>query len=186
MRIIAGRYRSRRLRGTPPEGIRPTSDRLRETLFNILSDRVIESVFLDAYAGVGGVGLEAISRGASMVYFVDRSAKACGMIRSNLDTLDVDAGYSVLNMDLDAAVRKCRETNVRFDIAFLDPPYHREDLYESDLESFASRTLLASDGLVVVEHSRKMDLPEAAVRIRKVRNLKQGDSALTFYAPEEE
>ena len=121
-----------------------------------------------------------------MVYFVDRSAKACGMIRSNLDTLDVDAGYSVLNMDLDAAARKCRETNVRFDIAFLDPPYHREDLYESDLESFGSRTLLAPDGLVVVEHSRKMDLPEAAVGIRKVRNLKQGDSALTFYAPEEE
>ncbi len=154
MRIIAGRYRSRRLKGVPPEGIRPTSDRLRETLFNILSDRVIESVFLDAYAGVGGVGLEAISRGASLVYFVDRSAKACGMIRSNLDALEVDAGYSVLHMDLDAAVRKCRETNVRFDIAFLDPPYHREDLYESDLESFGPGRLMASGFLLVFEHSR--------------------------------
>jgi 16S rRNA (guanine(966)-N(2))-methyltransferase RsmD len=174
------------LSGTPPEDIRPTSDRLRETLFNILSDRVIESVFLDAYAGLGGVGLEAISRGASMVYFVDRSSKACGMVRSNLDTLEVDAGYSVFNMDVDAAIRKCRETKLRFDIAFLDPPYDREHVYESDLESFGSGRLLASDGLLVVEHSRKMDLPEAAGGIRKVRNLKQGDSALTFYAPEEE
>ncbi len=186
MRIIAGQFRSRRLRGTPLEGIRPTSDRLRETLFNILSDRVIESVFLDAYAGVGGVGLEAISRGALMVYFVDRSTKACGMIRSNLDTLAVEAGYRVLNMDLDAAVRTFRETDVLFDIAFLDPPYHREDLYVSDLENFGSGTLLASDGLLIVEHSRKTDLPEAVGRIRRVRNLKQGDSALTFYASEGE
>ncbi len=186
MRIIAGQFRSRRLRGTPPEGIRPTSDRLRETLFNILSDRVIESVFLDAYAGVGGVGLEAISRGASMVYFVDRSARACVVIRSNLEALEVDAGYNVLNMDLDAAFRKCRETDVRFDIAFLDPPYHREDLYLRDIEKFGSGTLLVSNGLLVVEHPRKMDLPEAAGGIRRVRNLKQGDSALTFYASEAE
>lgn len=186
MRIIAGRYKSRRLRGDLPEGIRPTSDRLRETLFNILSNRIIESVFLDAYAGVGGVGLEAISRGASMVYFVDRSAKACGMIRSNLKTLEICDGHSILNMDLDVAIRKCQETNVRFDIAFLDPPYHRTDLYERDLERFSSGNLLLSNGLLVVEHSSKMNLPETATGIQKVRNLKQGDSGLTIYVLEEE
>lgn len=186
MRIIAGRYRSRRLKSPLPAGVRPTSDRLRETLFNILGDRVIESVFLDAYAGMGGVGLEAISRGASKVYFVERSVKACEAISSNLDLLEIGRSCRIFRMDSDYAFKEFEENNERFDIAFLDPPYDRKDLYKNDLESLGSRMLLAPEGLVVIEHSRKVDLPEAVSGVRKIRNLKQGDSALSFYKSEVE
>jgi 16S rRNA (guanine(966)-N(2))-methyltransferase RsmD len=184
MRIIAGRHKSRRLVGSPPADVRPTSDRLRETLFNILSDRVIESVFLDAYAGVGGVGLEAISRGATQVFFVDRSATAVGLIRSNLQTLEVRGGFRVLKMDLDAALRGFVASNVVFDIAFLDPPYREEELYVRDLETFGEQHLLVENGLLVLEHSRKMYLPDEVGRLRRTRSLRQGDSVLTFYKPE--
>jgi len=186
MRIIGGQYRSRRLKGTPPPGTRPTSDRLRETLFNIMGDGVLESVFLDAYAGVGTVGLEAISRRASMVYFVEQSGEACEMIRRNLAELEVKSGYRVLNMVLDVAIKQFCESEIAFDIVFLDPPYHRDDLYERDLVSFDSKKLLTGNGVLIVEHSRKMRLPESVGKLQMVRTLKQGDSVLALYTAEEE
>ena len=181
MRIIAGRYKSRRIVGNPPARMRPTGDRLRETLFNILSDRVIGSVFLDGYAGVGGVGLEALSRGANQVFFVDQSRKAGELIRSNLQMLQVSTGFRVLKMDLGVALRGFVASGAAFDIAFLDPPYAEEALYARDLESFGNQPLLTENGLLVLEHSRKMYLPDEVGKLRQTRNLKQGDSALTFY-----
>ena len=126
MRIIAGRYKSRRLKAPPPDETRPTGDKLRETLFNILGDRVIESVFLDAYTGVGAIGIEAISRGARPVHFVDSQAKACAAIRTNLEALNVEDECRVLEMKLGEAFRLCIREGVAFDIVFLDPPYARE------------------------------------------------------------
>src|SRR5688500_8789260 len=100
MRIISGKFKSRRLKSTPPAGIRPTSDKLRETVFNILGVKARGSAFLDACAGMGGIGIEALSRGAAPVYFVDQSRKACRIIRENLKSLEIEEGFQILEMDL--------------------------------------------------------------------------------------
>jgi 16S rRNA (guanine966-N2)-methyltransferase len=181
MRVISGKFKSRRLVGTPPAGIRPTSDKLKETVFNILGPRVDGSIFLDGYAGMGGIGIEAISRGASHVYFVDQSRKACQIIRENLRSLEVEDGFEVLQMDLNKALNLLRAP---VNIAFLDPPYEREDLYLESLNRFGNASLLAPDGLLIMEHSKRMELPETVQALRKIRSLVQGDAALAFYTPE--
>src|SRR5262249_58884938 len=100
MRVISGKFRSRHLKGTPPPGIRPTSDKLKETIFNILGPSVQGATFLDGCAGLGGIGIEAISRGAAFVYFVEQSRKACKMIRENLQSLNVEEDFKIFEMDL--------------------------------------------------------------------------------------
>src|SRR5262249_21802064 len=130
MRIIAGQFRSRRLKGTPPPGIRPTSDKLRETIFNILGPTVQGATFLDGCAGMGAVGIEAISRGATEVYFINQSRKATRIIRENLQSLDIKEGFKLIELDLPKALDML---STQFDIAFIDPPYDREDLYRAAL-----------------------------------------------------
>ena len=181
MRIISGKFGSRQLKGTPPSGLRPTSDKLRETLFNVLGPAIAGSDFLDAFGGMGGVGIEAISRGARFVHFVDASRKACAMIRENLAGLGVRDGFRVLELDADKAFRLFERDSVSFDFAFLDPPYDREDLYTTALESFGTRPLLKEDAILVMEHSKRHDLPELAGFLRRYRTLIQGDSCLSFY-----
>jgi 16S rRNA (guanine966-N2)-methyltransferase len=178
VRIISGKFKSRRLKGTPPAGIRPTSDKLRETIFNILGPRIDGAVFLDGCAGMGAMGIEAISRGASFVYFVDQSRKACQIIRENLKSLEVEEGFEILEMDLARALDRVKPP---FNLAFLDPPYEREDIYEACLSKFGSAPLLAEDGLLIIEHSKRKELPETVGDIRKIRSLVQGDAALAFY-----
>ena len=177
MRIVSGKFRSRRLKGSPPPGIRPTSDKLRETLYNILGRSVEGATFLDGCAGMGAVGIEAISRGAQFVYFVDQSRKASQIIRENLTSLGIEDGFKILEMDLTKALDVI---GVRFDIAFIDPPYEREDLYEAALSRFGS----VQDGLIIFEHSKRKELPESAGNLRKFRSLVQGDAALAFYRSE--
>jgi 16S rRNA (guanine966-N2)-methyltransferase len=179
MRIISGKFRSRHLKGTPPPGIRPTSDKLRETLFNILGPRVDGAVFLDGCAGVGAIGIEAISRGAGMVYFIDQSRKACQIIRQNLTSLEIQEGFKVLEMDL---MRSLRSIDTAFDIAFFDPPYDREDIYADVLQWFGASPRLTSDGLLLFEHSKRKVMPESSGTMRKIRSLVQGDAALAFYS----
>ncbi|PYR98004.1 MAG: 16S rRNA (guanine(966)-N(2))-methyltransferase RsmD [Acidobacteria bacterium] len=179
MRIISGKFKSRRLKGTPPMGVRPTSDKLRETLFNVLGARVQGAVFLDGCAGAGAIGIEAISRGAEFVYFVEQSRKACQIVRENLNALEIQEGFKVMEMDLMTALHVL---DTRFDIAFIDPPYDREDLYERVLDAFGSAPCLAAEGLLILEHSKRNMLPEASGKLRKIRSLVQGDAALAFYS----
>ena len=186
MRIIAGQYRSRRLKTGPSEGTRPTSDKLRETVFNILGGRVIESAFLDAYAGVGAIGIEAISRGARSVYFVDNASQACAAIRTNLESLSVEAECRVLRMEFGDAFRLCLREGLAFDIVFLDPPYEREELYRRDLERLGAASLLKQGAIVVVEHLRSVEMPANIPGLVHLRTHPQGHSALTFYEPEGE
>jgi 16S rRNA (guanine966-N2)-methyltransferase len=181
MRVIAGLFRSRRLKGKPSPGIRPTSDKLRETLFNVLGPGVDGATFLDGYAGMGGVGIEAISRGAQFVYFVDRSRRACAIIRENMESLSLTEGFRVMEMDLVKALEACERDVVQFDIAFLDPPYEREDLYHKSLEHFSTRPLLKAEGILVIEHSKRVEMPEFAGSLEKYRSLMHGDSGLAFY-----
>jgi 16S rRNA (guanine966-N2)-methyltransferase len=178
LRIVAGRFKSRQLKGAPPAGIRPTSDKLRETVFNILGTRVEGATFLDGCAGMGAIGIEAISRGAASVYFIDQSRKACRIIRENLKSLEVEDGFKILEMDL---LKGLGVVDVQFDIAFVDPPYQREDLYEAALNRFGSAPLLAPEGLLIVERSRRNPLPDSAGSLHRIRSLVQGDAALAFY-----
>jgi 16S rRNA (guanine966-N2)-methyltransferase len=181
MRIIAGIFRSRQLKGKPPAGIRPTSDKLRGTLFNVLGPRVQDATFLDGFAGMGGVGIEAISRGARLVCFVDQSPKAATIIRQNLESLEVTEGFRMIGADLGKTLDLFEREGMTFDIVFLDPPYERKELYAESLSAFSSRHLLNEGGVLVMEHSKRVDLPETEGVLMRYRVLTQGDSTLSFY-----
>jgi 16S rRNA (guanine966-N2)-methyltransferase len=178
VRIIAGLYRGRNLKSPPSLKIRPTSDRLRETLFNILAPRIESARFLDLCAGTGAVGIEALSRGAAHVTFVDRSRKAGKLIKSNLDLCSIPNEKTELVIG-EAADSLKRAGDQAWDIALFDPPYDSD--YSPVLEAFGTRNLLAPDGLLVVEHRRKDEILDRAGSLQRYRVLKQGDSCLSFY-----
>ena len=137
--------------------------------------------FLDGCAGVGAIGIEAISRGAENVVFVDQSRKAVRMIRENLQSLKIDNGFKILELDLAKALDVCARDALVFDVAFVDPPYDRSDIYDDTLRKFDERPLLSSTGVLIFEHSKRSELPETCGSLRKVRTLVQGDSSLAFY-----
>jgi 16S rRNA (guanine(966)-N(2))-methyltransferase RsmD len=183
MRIIAGKYRGRRLKSPPTLATRPTSDRLRETLFNILAPRIKDARFLDLCAGSGAVGIEALSRGAAQATFVDQSRQMCDLIEANLEALG-DAENEIAIVSIDASEflrRRVKKQGEPFDIIFFDPPYAAD--YDGVLDYIGEHVveLLAEDGIVIVEHSRKNDLKETFGEVKRYRVVKQGDSCLSFY-----
>lgn len=187
MRVIAGTYRSRILKSLKGLALRPTSDRLRETLFNVLGPDVSGSRFLDLFAGTGAIGIEALSRGASEVVFVENHAPAAGLIRRNLESLAIRKSAIVLATDalfgLEklASPRDQKAGSALFEFIFLDPPYGAAKDYARVLEFLGSGNLLASAGIVIGEHRRGFELPEEVGALRRYRVLKQGDAALSFY-----
>ncbi len=187
MRIIAGKFRSRLLKSPKGLALRPTSDRLRETLFNVLADLVNGACFLDLFAGTGAVGIEALSRGASEAIFVEKHAPTVALIRKNLESLEIRAGVRVLTLDvLKALARLAAEPaspSARISLVFLDPPYAEKDQYKEVLSSLANSNtkLLAPGAVVAAEHLRTLELPEFFGTLERVRVLRQGDAALTFY-----
>jgi 16S rRNA (guanine966-N2)-methyltransferase len=184
MRIIAGKFRSRRLGPIRGTDIRPTSDRLRETLFNILSagnPAALEgSVWLDLFAGTGAVGIEALSRGAAMVYFVESSKPAVELVRRNLQPLGVDGKFQILQQNVERAIPLFDQQRVRPDFIFLDPPYALQEAYQRTLTALGNSALIEG-ALVVTEHERKFDPGEEFGGIQRIRKLEQGDAALSFY-----
>lgn len=182
MRIIAGRFRSRVL--TAPAGMatRPTSDRLRETLFNVLAARMEGCAFLDLYAGSGAVGLEALSRGAARVVCVERAPAALKALRENVARLGVKEGLRVEAASVAAWLKRAHGA-VRFDAVFLDPPYDEDTEYERTLGALggAAAGLLAEGAVVIAEHRRKQHLGDGYGVLRRVRLLEQGDAALSLY-----
>src|SRR5256884_7505183 len=182
MRIIAGRYRGRKLKSPPSLQTRPTSDRLRETLFNILAPRIEGGRFLDLCAGSGAVGIEALSRGAAHVTFVDRSRRMCALIEKNLYTLGVEDEVEVVLAEASEFLRRYAEKQALvFDIVFFDPPYATD--YEGVLKYFGEHAtrLLAEDSLVIAEHHKKRALKEKFSRVHRNRRRKQEDSCWGFY-----
>jgi 16S rRNA (guanine(966)-N(2))-methyltransferase RsmD len=179
MRVISGIYRGRVLKSPSDTRTRPTSDRLRETLFNILAPRIGDSRFLDLCAGTGAIGIEAISRGAAFATFVDRSKKACALIEENLDRLGVpETETEVLNADAENFTG--RTHSVGWDLIFFDPPYDSD--YSIVLHDIGSNAnTLNPSGVLVVEHHAKKQLPESVSSLRRWRVLKQGDTHLSFY-----
>ena len=180
MRIISGIYRGRVLKSPSDNKTRPTSDRLRETLFNVLMPQITdETRFLDLCAGTGAIGIEALSRGAAFVTFVDRSKKACALIEENLDKLGVaDENTEIFGLDADNFTG--REHATSWDIAFYDPPYDSD--YSLVLYEFGSnKTLLSDDGLLVIEHHSKKTIPDEIGSLRRWRLIKQGETHLSFF-----
>src|SRR3981189_499691 len=187
MRVIAGTYRSRILKSLRGLALRPTSDRLRETLFNVLAPNIAGSRFVDLFAGTGAIGIEALSRGAAEVVFIENHAPAATLIRRNLESLGINTGATVLAVDalrgLAMLATQKMEAAPRFDHVFLDPPYAAAEEYARVLEFLGSATLLAPGAIVVAEHRRNFDLCEEAGTLRRFRVLRQGDAALSFYRP---
>lgn len=183
MRVIAGTFRSRQLKSLKGNALRPTSDRLRETLFNIIADRVPGSRFLDLFAGTGAVGIEALSRGASEAVFVEQHAPAATLILKNLESLDIRTDARVMTLDASKALAKlaAEPSSAGFDLVFLDPPYAETDEYRKVLQFFGSAKLLAADSVVIAEHRHTLELSDASGKLQRVRVLRQGDAALSFY-----
>jgi len=184
VRIIAGKYRSRRL--IAPQGVetRPTSDRLRETLFNVVAPSVPDSVWIDLFAGTGAVGIEALSRGASMAYFIESSRRPARAIRDNLQTLGIEEGAEVIEREAAIALRMLDTQAVVCDFCFLDPPYRKMGDYEQTLGFLSQSRLLKPGSLVIAEHDKHFDPGDVFGALRRQRTLRQGDAVLSFYSRE--
>jgi len=185
MRVIAGKYRSRPLRSLRGMDIRPTSDRLRETLFNILTagnpDSLGGTVWLDLFAGTGAVGIEALSRGAKEVHFVESSDPAAEVIRRNLHSLGISTGYNILQDELPRAFWRMERQHVAADVVFIDPPYRMKEAYVETLRGLADSSLIWAMSLVIAEHEKQFDPGEEFGPLRRFRRLVQGSTALSFY-----
>lgn len=181
MRIIAGKYRGRRLKGPGKIALRPTSDQLRETLFNILGRSVDDSLFVDAYAGTGAIGIEALSRGAREVFFVENHPASIKLVRQNLEALGIRGGVEILECDAERGLKQLAARRLVADFIFLDPPYADADEYECILDFLDSSRLVAPSGMVIVEHSSRLELPDRLAKLERVRVKEQGDAALSFY-----
>jgi 16S rRNA (guanine966-N2)-methyltransferase len=185
MRVISGKYRSRPLRSLRGLDIRPTSDRLRETLFNVLTagnpSALEGSVWLDLFAGTGAVGIEALSRGAKQVYFVESSAPAAEVIRTNLKSLGITGGFKVLHDELPRAFWRMERDRIAADVVFIDPPYRMTDAYRETLQALAASSVVWAMSMVIAEHEKKFDPGEEFGTLRRVRKLVQGDAALSCY-----
>jgi 16S rRNA (guanine(966)-N(2))-methyltransferase RsmD len=182
--VIGGIYGGRRLRAARGQAVRPTSDRLRETLFNIISNDVEGSRFLDICAGSGAVSIEAVSRGASHVTLIESSRRACSVIEENLKSLDISGSATLINRDAVTALKRIASQNRRFDIAFFDPPYD-SDLYREVITILGRDGVLEQGGILAVEHRAKAPPPAEVEGLILYRQLKQGESALAFYKKSE-
>ncbi|MFP5234210.1 MAG: 16S rRNA (guanine(966)-N(2))-methyltransferase RsmD [Acidobacteriota bacterium] len=199
MRVIAGEFRSRPLQAPRGVATRPTSDRLRQALFNVLEmgglgPALAGSRFADLYAGSGAVGIEAISRGAQFVWFAEDARSALAAIRANLAQLKIAGGFAVEDRGAARLLRELAARGQAVDFVFLDPPYEMAAAYEETLQALAVRAvdsapaagklsaaILSAGALVVAEHARKRPLPESYPALQRVRVLEQGDAALSFY-----
>jgi 16S rRNA (guanine966-N2)-methyltransferase len=192
MRIIAGSYRSRRLEAPAGLSTRPTSDRLRETLFNVIAPRIAGAAFADLYAGSGAVGLEALSRGAACVTFVERAPAALKILRKNLAQLGIERGFEIRAESVAAFLRSRagaktgrEQQAAQHELLFLDPPYDAAEEYATTLGILGrEQSTLGPEAMVIAEHRRKQQLEAQYGMLRRTRLLEQGDAALSFYMAE--
>lgn len=181
MRVIAGKFRS--LPIVAPKGwkTRPTSDRLRETLFNVLAPRIQGAIFADLFAGTGAVGIEALSRGAAQVYFAEQEASALAALQANLKKVKAGAEALVEPGGTQSLLRRFVHQGTLLDIVFLDPPYSDRPAYQATLDALSRHPILSRDAIVIVEHSRRHTVADIIARhFHPDRVLEQGEAALTF------
>jgi 16S rRNA (guanine966-N2)-methyltransferase len=194
MRVIAGKYRSRRLQTLRGTALRPSSDRLRETLFNILGEAVEGALFIDLFAGSGAVGIEALSRGAHGCIFVENHAAGAALISRNLASLEIGTApdvaslktfggiAEVLRMNAIDALERLSERGAHVDFIFADPPYADAHAYKAILAFLGESEILVRSGRLVMEHRKNNILPKVAGHLERTRVVEQGDTALSFYS----
>ncbi|HEX4346929.1 MAG TPA: 16S rRNA (guanine(966)-N(2))-methyltransferase RsmD [Vicinamibacterales bacterium] len=179
MRIIAGTLKGRRLDAPTWEGLRPTSDKLRETLFNVLAPRLPDARVVDGFAGTGAIGIEALSRGAAEVAFIERDGRAVALIEANLARCGVQTGYAMVRAPFERAVHSLAG---EYDIIVLDPPYHQGNGDEVAQMVEAAAPAMTKDAVLVLEHAKRSVTPDSTVSLTRTRQIVSGDSALSFYA----
>ena len=180
MRVITGSAKGRRLMAPRGMETRPTSDRIKEALFNIIGSRIIDINFLDLYAGTGAIGIEAISRGAKKAVFIEKSPQAVKIIRENLKLTGLPDQAEIMAYDADRALEILKSEGFTFDIVFIDPPY-RKELVKTSLEKLEYCKLIGPGGLVIAESSKIDVLPDEVDHLKRFRQEKYGDTVLTFY-----
>jgi len=181
LRIISGKFRGLHLRTLKGGELRPTSDQMRETLFDVLGPGVEGATFLDAYAGSGAVGIEAMSRGSGEVVFIEHHRPATQLIRSNIETLGVDSGYYLIASTVEKGLEELEREGSKFDYVFLDPPYQEIREYHHVLRLLGRSHLLGPNSVVIAEHSRHCVLEEKYGNLLRFRLLRHGDAQLAFY-----
>jgi len=183
VRVIAGKFKNRKLKTLEGTTTRPTSDRLKEALFNVLQDRIQGAMFLDAYAGSGSIGIEALSRGAEFAAFIELSLQARKIILENLTSLKspTEMDFLLLGLTAERALKRLSQLPRKFDIVFIDPPYAAWNEYSSFFEQLQECHLLSGRAIVIAEHSRRSPLKDQFGQMVRFRELKQGESILSFY-----
>ncbi|MGL5643103.1 MAG: 16S rRNA (guanine(966)-N(2))-methyltransferase RsmD [Paraclostridium sp.] len=184
MRVISGKARGLKLNAPKNEDVRPTTDRVKESLFNIINGYIIDGEVLDLFAGTGSLGIECLSRGASKSVFVDVNRSSIDIVRSNIKKARVEENSEVVNLDYKSAIDRLENMLHKFDIIFMDPPYY-ENIFIDALKKVDESNILKEDGIVVVEHDTKHEFPENIGSLVKDKSKKYGNTTLTFYCMED-
>jgi 16S rRNA (guanine966-N2)-methyltransferase len=184
LRVISGKARGLKLNTPKNEDVRPTTDRVKESLFNIINGYIIDGQVLDLFAGTGSLGIECLSRGASKCVFVDVNRTSIDIVKGNIKKARVESDAEVLNLDYKSAIDRVKNSSYKFDIIFMDPPYY-ENIFIDALKKVEESNILKEDGIIVVEHDTKQDFPENIGKLIKNRNKKYGNTTLTFYCMED-
>ncbi|MCI6737249.1 MAG: 16S rRNA (guanine(966)-N(2))-methyltransferase RsmD [Intestinibacter sp.] len=185
MRVISGKARGLKLNTPKNQDVRPTTDRVKESLFNIINFDIMDSNVLDLFAGTGSLGIECLSRGANKCVFVDKSKESMSIVKSNIKKARVENESITMNIDFKSAILSLGNKGEKFNIIFMDPPYYK-NMFEDALSMVDQNNLLEEDGVIVVEHDTKDSFPENIGRLYKSRDKKYGKTTLTFYKMEEE
>lgn len=184
MRVISGKVRGLKLDTPKNEDVRPTTDRVKESLFNIINQYVMDSNVLDLFAGTGSLGIECLSRGALSATFVDVSKDSINIVKSNVKKSRFENESTILNIDFKSAIDRLKVQNKKFDIIFMDPPYYK-NMFIDALSAIDDANLLDEDGIIVVEHDTKDKFVDNIGRLEKTKEKKYGNTTLTFYKMEE-
>ena len=186
MRVISGKYKGRPLKSTAGIQTRPTTDKVKETMFNVIGPYFSQGLGLDLFAGSGGLGIEALSRGLDKVIFIDKDFAAIQTLKSNLKTCDIDQGqFEVYRNDAERALKAMAKRNLQFDIIFMDPPYHRHVL-NNLLEVIHDHNMLTMDGIIICEHDAQVKLPKQVGQLIQLKKSDFGSIGLTYYNRTEE
>ncbi|WP_267127629.1 16S rRNA (guanine(966)-N(2))-methyltransferase RsmD [Thermoanaerobacter thermohydrosulfuricus] len=183
LRVIAGKLKGRKVKSLEGNEVRPTADRVKESLFNILMNKIEGSIFLDLFAGTGNIGIEALSRGAQFCYFVDKSLKSIKCIRENVTELNLVPFAKILHRDVLKVIEMLDKNNTKFDIIFLDPPYY-QNLVDKTLIKLGEAKVLKEDGIIIAEHHKNDKVRERYGNLVKIRENKYGETILSFYKEE--